>query len=110
MTELGQIGEIVSILKPQKVRVSARFIPDFTLDLSKPSTGKGGILDIIKPKITFLIANNAYEIQWGQTSIKKVDPSIFTKPTFFDTINKTGILSSIVIGALLGVVAAKLLK
>ena len=109
MNELGQIGELVNILKPQKIRVSARFIPDFTIDLTTPSRG-AGILDIIKPKITMLVAGNAYEIEWGKTSIKKADPSIFTKPTFFDTINKTGILSSIIIGGLLGVIVAKVLK
>lgn len=88
---LGQIkiGSL-EITGPVKARISGNFIPDFTIDLTAPP--KVGMLSIIKPKITFLIGNVAYEVGWGEKGIKSADPSIFMTDTFMDTIQKIGII------------------
>lgn len=88
---LGQItiGPL-EITGPIKARISGNFIPDFTIDLTAPP--KVGMLSLIKPKITFLIGNKAYEVGWGETGIKSADPAIFNTDTFMDTIQKIGII------------------
>ena len=91
MQELGQIKiGPVEITGPVKARISARFIPDFTVDLATPP--KVGILSLIQPKITFLLAGRAYEIGWGQKRIKNVNPKIFESDTWLDTIQKIGVI------------------
>lgn len=91
MQELGQIkiGPI-EITGPVKARISAKFIPDFTVDITTPP--KVGILSLIQPKITFLLSGKAYEIGWGQSNIKSVDPKIFETDTWLDTIQKIGVI------------------
>lgn len=90
-SELGQITiGPVEITGPIKARISTKFLPSFTLDLTvKP---KIGLLSIMQPKITLLLAGKAYEIGWGQSGIKSVDPKIFETDTFLDTMQKIGII------------------
>lgn len=88
---LGQISiGPLEITGPVKARISGDLIPDFTIDLT--TTPKVGMLSLIKPKITFLIGNKAYEVGWGEKGIKSADPSIFMTDTFMDTIQKIGII------------------
>lgn len=91
MSELGQIAiGPVSITGPVKARFTGKFLPDFTLDLTTPP--KVGILSLIQPKITFLLAGKAYEIGWGQSGIKSADPKIFESDTWLDTMQKIGVI------------------
>lgn len=94
MGDISNLGQIkigsVEITGPVKARISAKFIPDFTLDLT--TSPKIGILSLIQPKITLLLAGRAYEVGWGQTGIKSVDPKIFESDTWLDIIQKIGII------------------
>jgi hypothetical protein len=109
MQDLGQLklGPL-TFTGPTKARISGKFIPDFTIDLSAPP--KAGILSLIKPKITFLIGNAAYELSWGEKSLRSADPAIFQKETFLDSINKIGILPIAALTIAVGVVGYLVLK
>lgn len=90
--EFGQItfrilGEEFKI--PVKVRVQGRFIPDFTIDPTKPSKGPS-ILDIIQPKVTILVGDVAYTIDYTG-KVTKADPSIFERPTTLDRLREAGV-------------------
>lgn len=88
--DLGQL-DLQALLGPVKARVSSRFLPDFTIDLSKPAK-PSGLMAMLKPEITFLIAGNAYKLEYGSTTPKKTDVSIFQKPTLIDQLNEIGLL------------------
>ena len=108
--ELGQvqIGP-VTYMGPLKVRIDGNFIPAFTIDLTKPSKG-AGILDIIRPTVTILVGNKAYQIKWGEKGIKEVDPSIFEKKTLLDNLQQLDLPATIILGLFVGLALAKLLK
>lgn len=99
----GSLGQIkigpVTIPGPIKVRISGRFIPAFTIDLSKKPTKaeKTGILNVLNPKVTLLVGNTAYEFDYSTRELRPTDPKIFEKDTFIDTISKLGILPTIAI-------------
>ena len=109
MHELGQLkfGPLV-FTGPAKARISGNFIPDFTIDLSKPP--KAGILSLIKPKITLLIGNAAYELAWGERGLRDADPAVFQKDTFLDSINKIGILPILGLTVGIGIAGYLLLR
>ncbi len=97
------------IAGPTKARVSGKFIPDFTIDLSKPSKGPG-ILSLIDPKITFLIGSNAFQLQMGKGNLKQVNSDIFNQPTLFDTLNKIGIIPILFVISTIGFVVYRLIR
>lgn len=107
--EYGQIriGPLELPVDKLKARISGNFMPDFTIDLKVPP--KIGLLSVIKPKITLLYNNQAFEIGWGQKGIRKVDPSIFERDTFLDTIHKIGIIPTILIITGVGIITYKLI-
>ena len=109
-SELGQIqlGPL-AYMGPLKIRIDGNFIPAFTIDLTKPSKGRG-ILDVIKPTITFLVGNKAYQIKWGEKGVKEVDPRIFEEETLLDRLQKAEMLGTIILGLAIGVGIWKLLK
>lgn len=95
--ELGQIkfkvlGQEFEI--PVKIRVEGNFIPSFTIDPTKKSTGVS-ILDIIKPRVTVLIGTTAYTFEYGG-KVRKADPRIFQQPTLLDQLAEAGILPTLV--------------
>jgi len=102
----GQIEQIFRLFRPQKIRVSGRFIPDFTIDMTKPSTGPG-ILSVIKPKVSILFPGDiAVEYEYGSNRVKAVDPRVFLQETTFDKLQKLGwvFLGFIITGAAMYIV------
>jgi len=109
----GELGQIqmgpITYMGPLKVRIDGNFIPAFTIDLTKPSKGRG-ILDVIKPTVTILVGNKAYQIKWGERGIKEVDPRIFEEETWLDSLQRAEMLGTIFLGLAIGVGIWKLLK
>jgi hypothetical protein len=105
------LGEIrigpVMFEGPLKVRVSGAFIPDFTVDLTRPP--KFSILSIIRPKITFLVGTEAYEVSL-EGGLRKADPGIFDRPTWFDALNELGIISVIGASILVGYLVWRMVR
>jgi len=112
----GSLGQIrlgpLTIPGPVKVRVSGRFIPSFTIDLSQKPTKaeKTGILNILNPKVTLLMGNMAYEFDYSTREFTPADPKIFEKDTFIDTISKLGIIPTIAIIAGTAFIVLKILR
>ena len=97
ISDLGQIkfnvlGTTIEI--PIKVRVQSRFLPDFTVDPTKPASA-GSPLSLLQPKITVLIGNKAYQVD-TKGHFKEVSPEIFNEPTLLDKISELGILPTAV--------------
>lgn len=102
-TKISDFGQIkldvlgIPIEIPVKVRVQARFIPDFTVDPTKP-VKFGSPLNVLQPKITILIGGRAYQVD-TKGNFKEVSPEIFNEPTFLDKISEIGILPTLIFGA-----------
>lgn len=105
---MGQF-DIKELIGPMKARVSGNFIPDFTIDLSKPPK-PGGLMSAIKPKITFLIAGNAYTIEYGSSTPKKTDERVFQQKTTLDQLNEIGLLPLVIFTGALVFTGIKLLR
>jgi len=109
----GELGQIqlgpLAYMGPLKVRIDGNFIPAFTIDLTKPSKGRG-ILDVIKPTVTILVGNKAYQIRWGERGVKEVDPRIFEEETWLDSLQKADIWATAILGLAIGIGIWKLLK
>ena len=107
---LGQVEEVLSFFRPTKIRVSGNFIPDFTIDLTKPSK-IGSVLDLINPTITILFGKNlAYQINYKERKIKPVSPKIFESKTFLDTLSEFGILGTLIYLGTLGYLIYKIFE
>ena len=112
----GNLGQIklgpLTIAGPIKIRVSGKFIPAFTIDLSKPPSPseKTGILNILNPKIQILAGGVAYEADYSTRQIREIDPAIFNKDTFIDTISKLGVIPTIAILTGAVIITLKLLR
>ena len=104
--KLNVLGVPIEI--PIKVRVQSRFLPDFTVDPTKPSK-TGSPIDILQPKITVLIGNKAYQVDTKGT-FKEVSPDIFKEPTMLDRISEIGILPTAVFGLGLGLLALSIIR
>lgn len=106
MAKIQELSQIslgpLTFAGPIKVRISGRFIPAFTIDISKkPTTAeKVGILNILNPKVQLLLGNMAYEMDYATRELKPIDPRIFEKDTLIDSIAKFGIIPSILLSAL----------
>jgi len=112
----GTLGQIklgpLTVKGPIKIRVSGRFIPSFTIDLSKKPTKaeKTGILNVINPKVTMLIGDVAYEFDYATRELKEADPAIFNKDTFLDTVSKLGVIPTIAIITGTALIALRILR
>ncbi len=93
---------------PIKVRVQSRFLPDFTIDPTKPSK-TGSPLSILKPKITVLVGNKAYQVD-TEGNFKEVPADIFNKPTLLDRISEYGILPTATFALGLGLLTFALIR
>ena len=106
--EFGQIEDILAYFKPTKIRVSGNLIPDFTIDLTKPSK-IGSVLDLINPTVTILFGRDlAYQINYKERKIKPVSPKIFERKTLLDTLNELGILGTLIYLGVIGYLSYKI--
>lgn len=88
-------------LEDIKLRISSRFIPDYTFDMSKEDTlaegakaGKSALTSILKPKAIVHIPklDQTLELDVDSQTIKQADAKIFDTPTALDQLKNVGFI------------------